>query len=113
MDKRGTLQCRTHGQKYLQSLRSLHDCIEEFLRGSGDDKQRKQPGKNFCALVHKYETERRQLLRQNDEIAAEAGANHKWFPPYILEQEGKLSTLTFKEKLEQILPTIRALIQNK
>ena len=102
MDKRGTLQCRTHGQKYLQSLRTLLDQIEQVLA------EHVQPSKEFCILVHKYETERRKLLQQYYDAEID---DEKWFPEYILDK--KRSTLTFTKKLEQISPTILALLQNQ
>ena len=62
--------------------------------------EKEKPSKNFCMLIHKYETERCKLLQiyNKENLMTEDGVE-KWFPSYILNSN-KNSQLSFSEKLE-------------
>ena len=88
------MQCRTHGQKYLKGRSQLFDQIGEVLCGS-------EPATDtFLQLVHKYENERRMLLKASPEQKVA-----ELFPAYMLDTKksaNEKKELDFQEKLIQI-----------
>ena len=66
MEGRSTLQCRTHGQKYLLALKQFEEQIKSVIAGQA------QADQAFCMAVHKYEAERRTLFTDAASIQLDA-----------------------------------------
>ena len=110
MNARSTLQCRTHGQKYLLGLDQLLNQTKEVLAGQTDS----SPA--FCLSIYKYETERRKLLqtfhlpnpqsavKKNTEGETTITMEHRFIPSYLLSDQQ--THQNFQDKLKAILPSI-------
>ena len=107
IEGRSTLQCRTHGQKYLKALADTRNSIESALKEVLANKLNSNSSK-LCQIINKYETQRRNLVKsfQSSDIDKYA----PFVPSYLFSQA---KTCNFADKLRQILAAIDHEIQTR
>ena len=113
MDRRGTLQCRTHGQKYIIRLSRLKADIEASLssetKGATTIPLASTGDKDFYSRINKYESERRSLLtmllsQEPRKTKRQIVTDCKIIPDFM----GEDCLRNFSEKLDSMLMAINS-----